>query len=72
MNSTRSVIHSIGAVPASDGAGVQLKRVMSQPPHQLMDPFLLLDELQADHKDALEGGFPPHPHRGIETISYIL
>ncbi|UYM17051.1 pirin family protein [Endozoicomonas euniceicola] len=72
MNSTRSVVHSIDAVPASDGAGVQLKRIMSQPPHQLMDPFLLLDELQADHRDALGGGFPPHPHRGIETISCML
>ncbi|MCW7551530.1 pirin family protein [Endozoicomonas gorgoniicola] len=72
MNSTRSVIHSVDAVPASDGAGVQLKRIMSQPPHQLMDPFLMLDELKADHKEALGGGFPPHPHRGIETISCML
>ena len=72
MSAARSVIHSIDAVPASDGAGVQLKRIMSQPPHQLMDPFLMLDELKADHKEALGGGFPPHPHRGIETISCML
>ncbi|AMO57294.1 hypothetical protein GZ77_16130 [Endozoicomonas montiporae] len=72
MKSTRSVIHCIDAVPASDGAGVQLKRIMSQPPHRLMDPFLMLDELKADDNESLGGGFPPHPHRGIETISCML
>ena len=72
MKNTRNVMHRIDAVPASDGAGVQLQRIMSQPPHRLMDPFLMLDELKAEDEEALGGGFPPHPHRGVETISCML
>ena len=67
----RAVEHIIEAVLVSDGDGVKLKRIMSQP-GALMDPFLMIDELKSDQNDALGGGFPPHPHRGIETISYML
>ena len=72
MQNSRTVAQLVKAVPASDGAGVKLKRIMSQPPHRLMDPFLMLDELKADSEESLGGGFPPHPHRGIETISCML
>ncbi|MRI32510.1 hypothetical protein EOPP23_05860 [Endozoicomonas sp. OPT23] len=72
MKSVRTLETVITAVPASDGAGVSLKRVMSSGCPKLMDPFLMLDEISSNDPDALGGGFPAHPHRGIETISYML
>ena len=56
---------------ASDGAGVKLKRSIGINPEYL-DPFLMLDEFGSDNKDDYIGGFPPHPHRGIETVTYML
>ena len=56
---------------ASDGAGVKLKRSIGVEPNYF-DPFLMLDEFGSDNKDDYIGGFPPHPHRGIETITYML
>ncbi len=72
MKSVRKLETVIPAVPASDGAGVSLKRVMTADCHRLMDPFLMLDEISSDDAEGLGGGFPSHPHRGIETISYML
>ena len=56
---------------ASDGAGVKLKRSIGVEPNYF-DPFLMLDEFGSDNKDDYIGGFPPHPHRGIETITNML
>tara|TARA_B100000029_G_scaffold416434_1_gene420708 strand:+ start:797 stop:1636 length:840 start_codon:yes stop_codon:yes gene_type:complete len=56
---------------ASDGAGVKLKRSIGVEPNYF-DPFLMLDEFGSENKDDYIGGFPPHPHRGIETVTYML
>ena len=61
----------IDPMPASDGAGVKLKRSIGVDP-DYFDPFLMLDEFGSDNKDDYIGGFPPHPHRGIETVTYML
>ncbi len=58
-------------IQASDGAGVKLKRSIGVDPNYF-DPFLMLDEFGSDNKDDYIGGFPPHPHRGIETVTYML
>ena len=55
----------------SDGAGVKLKRSIGVKP-DYFDPFLMLDEFGSENKDDYIGGFPPHPHRGIETVTYML
>ncbi|MFO7786720.1 MAG: pirin family protein [Halospina sp.] len=57
---------------ASDGDGVQLRRSLGQGPFARLDPFLMLDEFQADDSGGRIGGFPPHPHRGFETVTYML
>ena len=61
----------INPIPASDGAGVKLKRSIGVEP-DYFDPFLMLDEFGSENKDDYIGGFPPHPHRGIETVTYML
>jgi len=65
------VFKIIEPIPASDGAGVKLKRSIGVEPNYF-DPFLMLDEFGSDNKDDYIGGFPPHPHRGIETVTYML
>ena len=62
----------IEPMPASDGAGVKLKRSIGTPLVNYFDPFLMLDEFGSENKDDYIGGFPPHPHRGIETVTYML
>ena len=62
----------IEPIPASDGAGVKLKRSIGTPLINYLDPFLMLDEFGSENKDDYIGGFPPHPHRGIETVTYML
>tara|TARA_Y100000590_G_scaffold111359_1_gene126973 strand:+ start:732 stop:1571 length:840 start_codon:yes stop_codon:yes gene_type:complete len=64
-------IKIIDPLPASDGAGVKLKRSIGIEPNYF-DPFLMLDEFGSDNKEDYIGGFPPHPHRGIETVTYML
>jgi hypothetical protein len=59
-------------MPASDGAGVKLTRVIGQPALPMLDPFLLLDAFRSDKPDDYLAGFPPHPHRGFETVTYLL
>ena len=61
----------INPTPATDGAGVKLKRSIGVEPNYF-DPFLMLDEFGSENKDDYIGGFPPHPHRGIETVTYML
>jgi len=61
----------IDPIPASDGAGVKLKRSIGVEPNYF-DPFLMLDEFGSDNKEDYIAGFPSHPHRGIETVTYML
>ena len=61
----------INPIPASDGAGVKLKRSIGVEPNYF-DPFLMLDEFGSENKDDYIAGFPSHPHRGIETVTYML
>jgi len=62
----------IEPVAASDGDGVKLKRSIGTHLIDYHDPFLMLDEFGSENKDDYIGGFPPHPHRGIETVTYML
>ena len=58
-------------IQTSDGANVKLKRSIGVEPNYF-DPFLMLDEFGSENKNDYIGGFPPHPHRGIETVTYML
>ena len=65
------ILHRIAARPASDGAGVKIKRVVPYGDYSVMDPFLMLDEIRSDSGSDYAAGFPSHPHRGFETITYM-
>ena len=70
--SVREVKKIIKAIQTSDGAGVKLKRSMGVPELDFIDPFLMFDEFGSENKDDYIAGFPAHPHRGIETVTYML
>jgi quercetin 2,3-dioxygenase len=69
---TRKIKKVIKSQPVLEGAGVRLKRAMGNKEVPQFDPFLLLDDFRSDHPEDYLNGFPWHPHRGIETITYVL
>jgi redox-sensitive bicupin YhaK (pirin superfamily) len=69
---TRELQRVIPSIPASDGAGVKLRRSLGASQHQRHDPFLMLDEFYSDDPNDYLAGFPSHPHRGFETVTYML
>jgi redox-sensitive bicupin YhaK (pirin superfamily) len=72
MKDIRRIRKLIKAVPTTEGAGVHLKRVFGFHQAPGLDPFLLLDDFHSDDPEKYLPGFPWHPHRGIETITYLL
>ena len=70
--SERKLQRVVDAQPASDGDGVKIKRIAGRDINPVFDPFLLLDEIKSDEAADYVGGFPAHPHRGFETITYMI
>ena len=70
--STRTLQKVIESLPTSDGAGVKLRRSLGQSQTSRLDPFLMLDEFSSYEANDYIAGFPAHPHRGFETVTYLL
>jgi len=71
-SSTREIVATTPGVPATDGDGVRMTRVIGSHELNMLDPFLLLDAFESDRPQDYIGGFPSHPHRGFETVTYLL
>lgn len=70
--SARSILRTIPALETSDGAGVRIRRSLGQSQHVRMDPFLMLDQFGSEEASDYIAGFPAHPHRGFETVTYMI
>ncbi len=68
----RPIVKITQGRPTSDGAGVKLTRLLGTPDLQVLDPFLMLDKFHSDNPGDYLAGFPPHPHRGFETVTYMI
>ena len=72
MNDVREISEVLKSMPVIEGAGVHLKRAFGNMHMHRLDPFLLLDDFHSNNPEEYQKGFPWHPHRGIETITYVL
>lgn len=72
MSLLRSIAQTVKAEATSDGAGVKLNRTIATQSLPVLDPFLLLDEFNTENPDDYVAGFPDHPHRGFETVTYMV
>jgi hypothetical protein len=68
----RELAKKTHGIPASDGDGVKLTRLIGSPEINMIDPFLILDKFESTRADDYIGGFPDHPHRGFEAVTYLL